>query len=67
METIQPPEDLAAHSERLRQAIRYHQYRYYILDDPAISDAEFDALWASSTLPPRPRRWRAWLTPAAAT
>lgn len=45
METNQPPEDLAARTERLRQAIRYHQYRYYILDDPEITDSEFDALW----------------------
>ncbi|AEB11734.1 NAD-dependent DNA ligase LigA [Marinithermus hydrothermalis] len=28
----------------LRQAIRYHNYRYYVLDDPEISDAEYDAL-----------------------
>ncbi|MCC9075692.1 NAD-dependent DNA ligase LigA [Litorilinea aerophila] len=31
--------------EKLRQAIRYHQYRYYVLDDPVISDEEFDALF----------------------
>ena len=31
--------------ERLRQAVRYHAYRYYVLDDPVISDAEYDALW----------------------
>jgi DNA ligase (NAD+) len=30
--------------ERLRQKIRYHEYRYYILDDPEITDAEFDRL-----------------------
>ncbi|MGQ9489597.1 MAG: NAD-dependent DNA ligase LigA [Anaerolineae bacterium] len=30
---------------RLRQAIAYHAYRYYVLDDPVISDAEYDALW----------------------
>jgi DNA ligase (NAD+) len=28
----------------LRDAIRRHEERYYILNDPAISDAEFDAL-----------------------
>jgi DNA ligase (NAD+) len=28
----------------LRDQIRYHEHRYYILDDPAIADAEFDAL-----------------------
>jgi DNA ligase (NAD+) len=31
--------------ETLRAAIRYHAYRYYVLDDPVISDAEYDALW----------------------
>lgn len=30
---------------KLRQAIAYHAYRYYVLDDPVISDAEYDALW----------------------
>jgi DNA ligase (NAD+) len=30
--------------EKLREAIRYHNYRYYVLDDPVISDAEYDAL-----------------------
>jgi DNA ligase (NAD+) len=30
--------------ERLREKIRYHNYRYYILDDPIISDAEYDQL-----------------------
>ena len=28
----------------LRRAIRYHEERYYILSQPAIADAEFDAL-----------------------
>lgn len=30
--------------EQLREAIRYHNYRYYVLDDPIISDAEYDRL-----------------------
>ncbi len=30
--------------EDLRERIRYHEERYYVLDDPEISDAEFDAL-----------------------
>ena len=30
--------------ESLREEIRHHEYRYYVLDDPEISDAEFDRL-----------------------
>ena len=29
----------------LAEEIRDHQYRYYVLDKPIISDAEFDLLW----------------------
>ena len=31
--------------EELRQLVDYHLYRYHVLDDPEISDAEFDKLW----------------------
>ena len=31
--------------EALREIVRQHQYRYYILDDPTVSDQEFDALF----------------------
>jgi DNA ligase (NAD+) len=30
----------------LREQLNYHNYRYYVLDDPVISDAEFDRLMA---------------------
>ncbi|MGB9234325.1 MAG: NAD-dependent DNA ligase LigA [Terriglobales bacterium] len=30
--------------EALREKIRHHEYRYYVLDDPEITDAQFDAL-----------------------
>src|SRR5207248_1617401 len=30
--------------ESLREKIRHHEYRYYVLDDPELSDAEFDRL-----------------------
>ncbi len=36
--------DLQADIEALRDQIRHHEYRYYVLDDPQISDAEFDLL-----------------------
>ncbi|MBX3708865.1 MAG: NAD-dependent DNA ligase LigA [Gammaproteobacteria bacterium] len=31
--------------EKLRQQINEHNYRYYVLDDPLISDAEYDQLF----------------------
>ncbi len=31
---------------RLGEILRYHGYRYYVLDDPEVSDAEYDALMA---------------------
>jgi DNA ligase (NAD+) len=31
--------------QELSEAIKDHQFKYYVLDDPAISDAEFDKLW----------------------
>jgi len=30
--------------DKLREEINYHNYRYYVLDDPVISDAEYDQL-----------------------
>src|SRR5215212_8689216 len=30
--------------DELRRQIRYHEERYYVLSDPEIADAEFDAL-----------------------
>jgi len=36
--------DLEKKLEALRDKIRHHEYRYYALDDPEISDAEFDQL-----------------------
>ncbi len=38
-----PPEVLER-IKRLREEINYHNYRYYVLDSPVISDEEFDAL-----------------------
>jgi len=32
---------------KLREAIRYHDYRYYVKDNPVISDAEYDDLMYS--------------------
>lgn len=40
-----PAEDPPSRAEALRQLIGYHDYRYYVLDDPEIPDAEYDRLW----------------------
>jgi DNA ligase (NAD+) len=36
--------DLEKKVESLRDKIRHHEYRYYVLDDPEITDAAFDVL-----------------------
>ena len=38
------PEDFSERIQSLREKIRYHNYRYYALDDPEISDSEYDRL-----------------------
>ena len=39
-----PSEDAVARVEELRALIAHHNQRYYELDDPEVSDAEYDAL-----------------------
>src|SRR2546428_4783349 len=36
--------DVRQEVERLRREIEHHNYRYHVLDDPEISDAEYDVL-----------------------
>lgn len=36
--------DVAKRAEKLRELIAYHSWRYYVLDDPEISDDAYDAL-----------------------
>jgi len=36
--------DAARRTRELRRELEYHNHRYYVLDDPEISDAEYDAL-----------------------
>ncbi|MGA9755742.1 MAG: NAD-dependent DNA ligase LigA [Desulfobaccales bacterium] len=43
-----PPEVVSRVAE-LREQLNYHNYRYYVLDDPVISDVEFDRLMAELT------------------
>jgi DNA ligase (NAD+) len=39
------PADVAARIDELREEIRRHNYLYYVLDRPEISDAEYDRLY----------------------
>ncbi len=44
-EHISNPDYLAKHLEDLRDVLRFHEYRYYIMNDPLISDGEYDLLY----------------------
>ena len=37
-------EEAKTRIEKLRKEIDHHNYRYYVLDDPSVSDAEYDRL-----------------------
>jgi DNA ligase (NAD+) len=37
--------DAESAAAKLKDAIRYHNYRYYVLDSPVIADAEYDKLF----------------------
>lgn len=39
-----PAADPAVRVAELRAALRHHDYRYHVLDDPEVSDAQYDAL-----------------------
>src|SRR5512142_1975017 len=38
------PKEVRDRVKELREQLTYHNYRYYVLDDPVVSDAEFDRL-----------------------
>ncbi len=38
------PQEVIERVKKLREEIEYHNYRYYVLDSPVISDAEYDEL-----------------------
>jgi len=42
---IRDMDDITKELEELRDKIRYHNHRYYVLDDPEISDGEYDRLF----------------------
>src|SRR4029079_11158003 len=37
-------DEAEARADELRRLIEYHNHRYFVLDAPEVSDAEFDAL-----------------------
>ncbi len=44
MTDVQDLTQLHTRVEELRQRLNYHNYRYYVLDDPEVDDAEYDQL-----------------------
>jgi DNA ligase (NAD+) len=45
LEHTHNPEYILKHLEGLREILRFHEYRYYIMNDPLISDGEYDRLY----------------------
>src|SRR5690606_7802782 len=51
--------------EELRRLIEHHNYRYYVLDDPEITDAEYDQLMEE--LRELEAQYPEWVTPDSPT
>jgi DNA ligase (NAD+) len=51
--------------DKLRRQLQYHNYRYYVLDDPEISDAQYDRLLRE--LEGLESRYPDWITPDSPT
>ncbi len=43
--TVKDTPKTEAELEELRNALRYHEYRYYVMTDPLISDFEYDTIY----------------------
>ena len=39
------PKEIVDQVDSLRGQLRYHNHRYYVLDDPEVPDAEYDRLF----------------------
>jgi len=61
----QPPPDVRAEHSELAETLRGHQFRYYVLDSPTVSDAEFDRLLRE--LQELEERWPSLVTPDSPT
>ena len=44
MSATKPPKQTLARAKELREQLEHHAHRYYVLDDPEISDGDYDAL-----------------------
>ncbi len=44
VDSVESVDEAKLAGKKLREAIRYHNYRYYVLDEPIISDSEYDRL-----------------------
>ncbi len=61
----EPPAEVRAEYGGLVETVRGHQFRYYVLDAPTVSDAEFDRQFRQ--LQELEQRWPALLTPDSPT
>ena len=46
LDSIESKEDAKSAIERLRKSIRIHNYKYYVKNDPIISDGEYDQIFS---------------------
>jgi DNA ligase (NAD+) len=60
-----PPAEARAEHGELVETVRGHQFRYYVLDAPTVSDAEFDQLFRR--LQELEQRWPALVAPDSPT
>lgn len=65
MNRIPPEAEAKARMEELRRALHYHNYRYYVLDSPEISDAQYDTMFRE--LEELERAYPQWITPESPT
>ncbi len=63
--TAQPPAEIRAEHGELVETVRGHQFRYYVLDAPTVSDAEFDRQFRR--LQELEEQWPALLAPDSPT
>lgn len=59
------PPATAQQTEELRQVLRFHEHRYYVLNEPLISDAEYDRLF--KLLQQAEAAHPEWVTPTSPT